>query len=206
MSTDNAILRQIVFALTGTFEGVSSNMLLQRILTAFSSGVFQFRQSAKPTTRPDGSALVSGDRWYSTDDNLWFFWNGTYWLSEVLFRATAPSSNVGLLPVDKNGLDIYIERFEVAGQTGATNSGSQYAVYTLERRPETTGSDVSIGAVDTRNYVNTLSRFYESLTVNTHYDVSALGLTSFRVVQSTVGGGSAATGISQGIRYRFAKP
>ena len=35
----------------------------------------------KPTTRTSGSALVTGDRWYKTDDGTEWYWNGTYWLS-----------------------------------------------------------------------------------------------------------------------------
>ena len=38
-------------------------------------------QAAKPTTRIDGSALVSGDRWYNPSTGIDGFWNGTYWLS-----------------------------------------------------------------------------------------------------------------------------
>jgi hypothetical protein len=45
------------------------------------NNVFQFVQTTKPTERSAGVALVAGDRWYKTDDQTEWSWNGTYWLS-----------------------------------------------------------------------------------------------------------------------------
>lgn len=42
-----------------------------------------FYQTTKPITRGDGSALITGDRWWKTDEGSEWFWNGTYWLSVV---------------------------------------------------------------------------------------------------------------------------
>jgi hypothetical protein len=46
------------------------------------NGVAQINQSALPATRPDGSALVLGDKWYKTSDFTNWLWNGTYWVSK----------------------------------------------------------------------------------------------------------------------------
>jgi len=46
----------------------------------FLNGVCQFVQTTKPTERSAGVALVAGDRWYKTDDQTEWSWNGTYWL------------------------------------------------------------------------------------------------------------------------------
>lgn len=40
-------------------------------------------QSTTPATRPDGSALVVGDIWYSTVTRRYGWWNGTYWLGRL---------------------------------------------------------------------------------------------------------------------------
>jgi hypothetical protein len=32
-----------------------------------------------PTTRPNGGDLVSGDTWWSTNDNNLYIWSGTTW-------------------------------------------------------------------------------------------------------------------------------
>jgi len=43
----------------------------------------QIVNASKPTTRIDGSALVTGDRWYSPTTGIEATWNGTYWLSPM---------------------------------------------------------------------------------------------------------------------------
>lgn len=56
--------------------GVSANPII--------GGVQYFHQTTKPTTRPNGDALVTGDRWWKTDDGTEWFWNGTYWLGDIV--------------------------------------------------------------------------------------------------------------------------
>lgn len=59
---------------------------MQRSLNGFipngfiSNNVATFYQSSPPTTRVGGAALVAGDRWWNTTNNVDCFWNGTYWL------------------------------------------------------------------------------------------------------------------------------
>lgn len=52
---------------------------------ALINDVCHIYQSSKPTTRPDGSALVIGDKWYNTVTRVEGFWNGTYWVSSTKF-------------------------------------------------------------------------------------------------------------------------
>jgi hypothetical protein len=52
------------------------------------NNVFQFVQTTKPTERSAGVALVAGDRWYKTDDQTEWSWNGTYWLSPPVNLST----------------------------------------------------------------------------------------------------------------------
>lgn len=45
-----------------------------------------FMQAGTPT------AENTGDLWYETDTNIWWFWNGTYWLSCQLFKVDGDGS------------------------------------------------------------------------------------------------------------------
>jgi hypothetical protein len=55
--------------------------------------------TTKPTTRPDGTALQVGDRWYAIGtqpyDSQWYAWNGTYWISEQIFLSPFEHTNIG---------------------------------------------------------------------------------------------------------------
>jgi hypothetical protein len=53
------------------------------------NGVANFYTGTKPTTRVDGSALVSGDLWFNPSTGAQGFWNNTYWLSSNLYKCTA---------------------------------------------------------------------------------------------------------------------
>ena len=55
---------------------------------ALINNVCHIYQSTKPTTRPDGSALVIGDKWYNISTGVEGFWNGTYFVSSQLFNNT----------------------------------------------------------------------------------------------------------------------
>ena len=56
---------------------------------ALINNVCHIYQTTKPTARPDGSALMVGDKWYNTDTGVEGFWNGTYWLGgDTLGSAT----------------------------------------------------------------------------------------------------------------------
>lgn len=63
-------------------------MQINNVFNTFPPGVIiggncYFNQTAKPTTRPDGSALVVGDKWNNPPTGVTGFWSGTNWLSDV---------------------------------------------------------------------------------------------------------------------------
>ena len=64
---------------------------------ALINDVCHIYQSTKPTTRPDGSALMTGDIWYKIDDRTQWVWNGTYWLSSLEYMlATSAANNLSV--------------------------------------------------------------------------------------------------------------
>lgn len=67
---------------------------------ALINNVCHIYQSTKPTTRPDGSALVVGDICYKINDGTQWFWNGTYWLSSLEYMLA--TSGVNNLSVSTN--------------------------------------------------------------------------------------------------------
>lgn len=44
-------------------------------------------QSSKPTTRVNGSALVTGDIWYDTNTKTHWIWDNIYWVSQNIYTA-----------------------------------------------------------------------------------------------------------------------
>jgi hypothetical protein len=48
--------------------------------------VEHFYQNTKPATRGNSSPLVIGDRWYNISTGYSWFWNGTYWLTDVFYE------------------------------------------------------------------------------------------------------------------------
>lgn len=161
--------------------------------------------AAKPTTRADGSALVAGDRWWSTADNMWFFWRSglSVWMSEVQHTAPNLGTNSGILPIKASGLDIYIEEYAIAGRTGLINSSIANIQITLERCSAT--ADTTIASLNT-GAIAANTRFSLSTTLNLLLDVSALNLTSLRTVTNTLLNASALVSSVAQITYRWVKP
>lgn len=98
---------------------------------ALINNVCHIYQTTRPTTRPDGSALVIGDKWYNSDIRVDFFWNGTYWLSSP--EVTAPNIITNLTSVNNCNIsndfadhDIFINKIVWTGRTGSNNSGTNY--------------------------------------------------------------------------------
>ena len=59
------------------------------------NGFYQFAQNTKPTQRAAGVPLVAGDRWFNTSNGTEWFWNGTYWLSQNLYKLRAWTGSAG---------------------------------------------------------------------------------------------------------------
>lgn len=162
-----------------------------------------FIQSAKPTQHADGSPLALYDRWFSTLDRLWFFWNGTYWLTEQLYRMPIGAHTSALVAINPNGLDYWLESFELAATTQATNNDLNHFVYSLQYRSVST--DVAIASLNT-SLAAVSTRFYVQTLIDLHLDVSALNISSIRALQSSVGTPSNLLYVSFCLNHRWAKP
>ena len=121
--------------LAGSNIGYSSLAQLASVLpnNLRINGVEHFYQTTKPTTRGDNSALVVGDRWYKTDDQTEWQWNGTYWLSPVYlsstystgsFQSAVSETNVLIPTPDNNFRPIFVHFFNFTTRPGATIDAS----------------------------------------------------------------------------------
>ena len=78
-----------------TLPNSSGTIAVEGSLTTFANpsiqnGCYQIIQTTAPTQRSSGVSLVAGDRWYKKDDGTEWFWNGTYWLSSMIYRLGSP--------------------------------------------------------------------------------------------------------------------
>lgn len=100
------------------------------------NGVEHFYQPGPttPTVRGDGSALVSGDRWWNTTDGTEWFWNGTYWLGEktyakffnngnAIVNNRSMGGNATFSPASATG-DVFVESLTVWGFVPTTNDAT----------------------------------------------------------------------------------
>lgn len=67
------------------------------------NGVAHFVRTTAPTLRRDGSALVTGDRWYNPNTGVEGFWRGVYWLTTQTYhtadrQAAASSTDTATTP------------------------------------------------------------------------------------------------------------
>ena len=114
------------------------------------NNVFQFVQTTKPTERSAGVALVAGDRWYKTDDQTEWSWNGTYWLGKKqhsryqnqpspstknyanntynLFAAAATAINFNSNYVLVQSLELYITAYSHPFFTGTLDASNKFDV------------------------------------------------------------------------------
>lgn len=145
------------------------------------NGLAQIINSAKPTTRDDGSALVVGDRWYYTTENSWWFWNGTYWLSEQVlylnYSVETASATVGLLdsrPINPAGYDLFAQTLSISAELAAgTYDGSNNWQLKAFARDSSATFDTSntIKLCTINSY--SAERLVVDDTSNIHKDVSA---------------------------------
>jgi hypothetical protein len=113
-------------------------------------GVAYFNRSTKPTERSAGVALVAGDRWYKTDDQTEWSWNGTYWLGKEqhtfyqdqpspttknytnniynLFAAAATTINFNSNYVLVQSLELYITAYSHPFFTGTLDASNKFDV------------------------------------------------------------------------------
>jgi hypothetical protein len=161
------------------------------------NGVAQIYQSAKPTVRPDGSALVSGDIWYNTSTSVVGSWNGTYWLQSTLqnfivsttpgtygnFSVTLPQFSI---PLSTGIAGVFVRDFTISGRLSSANDVSNY--HSVSIYSHNGGGLTLIGSVNTIGLVNI---FKKSLAINTAYLFPANGTSTsivyFQTTASVVG-------------------
>lgn len=166
----------------------------------------------KPNTRADGSALQTGDRWLDTSERIWWFWNGTYWLSEgnlLVGRWTsttlaASNSGAGLASFETASNDVFIERFRVTGGVGTNNPSNYWQFYCTQL--QTGGGSITEFNIDSASVASGATAFQLSTSPNAHRDVSALGLIQYRLGWNVVGTPGSLVRPTFEIFYRYAKP
>lgn len=105
------------------------------------NGVAHFVRTTAPTLRRDGSALVTGDRWYNPNTGVEGFWRGVYWLTTQTYHTvdrtwattTDPVATPGLryLTPSAGSENVFVEKCWLYRTPGGLNinsgtSGSYY--------------------------------------------------------------------------------
>lgn len=164
---------------------------------ALINNVCHIYQSTKPTTRPNGSALVTGDKWNNTSTGVEGFWNGTYWLQTALqnfivsitpgtygnFSITLPQFPI---PLSTGIAGVFIRDFTISGRLESLNNASNY--HSVSIFSHNGGGVTLIGSLNTIGLVNI---FKQTLTLNTAYLFPSNGTSTtivyFQTSQSVVG-------------------
>jgi hypothetical protein len=167
---------------------------------ALINDVCHIYESTKPTTRPDGSALVVGDKWYNTSTGVEGFWNGTYWLQTALqnvIAAVNPGNygNFGVtllqLPIiSSTGIaGVFVGDFNISAFLGNVNTASNFHSVTISSHNG--GSTTSLGNLNTIGL--SAGGFRRSLTINTAFlssingAASGTGIVYLQTTQSVTG-------------------
>lgn len=176
------------------------------------NGVEHFYQTTKPTARGNGDALVIGDRWWKTGDGTEWWWNGTYWLSSVVFDArfylanmnteNIPWGNTDLLVVAYGG--IFVEKLRI-GVSHFPGDVSNYWNFSSELRG--TGGGIGTGHVifiGSSSAISTGGTLELEVDIGTHYDINNRALNGFSFNTLTKVGSPGVLTINQMIFYRLA--
>jgi len=191
-ASDSDALKAITRA---NFFGGASKSLLP-------GGKYLFIQNATPT------ANAAGDRWWETDTNIMWFWDGTYWLTEQMFTffeqysgTAADDARYGS-EIGAAGHDVFLMNHTVNVFVAGTNDGSNYWEFRLSRL-SSSGAALLSSLNTSALSVNTWCDL-SSLGINTHLDVSAFGtgLQFYLQVLKTSSPGNLFG--SQKIQYRWA--
>lgn len=172
-------------------------------------GVDSQAGSSKPTVRSDGTPLQTGDRWLSTSDRMWFYWSGSYWLSEEVYRHIYNTTSTGATQQFPGGVDIdsnfnyWVRETRLSGRFQATQDASNYWTFRL-LRDTTTTTDIAIST----QALTSVGAGAKNLaySVNTHLDTTALGLVTFRNDLLRTGSPGAINAPVLAIYYQLAKP
>lgn len=132
---------------------------------------------------------TADDLWYETDTNIWWFWNGTYWLSCNMFEVrknftgVTGITNLSIMPQNDQAVayDFFLVDLGMVTYVATTNDGSNYWTVSLQRTDASEGTLVTLGSMTTASdAINTWVQ--EKLALDTFLDTSALGgdLTTLR--------------------------
>lgn len=178
------------------------------------NGAWEIRQSSKPTTRPDSSALVTGDRWLDAS-NVWWFWNGTYWLSEQIFQSVLIGSSITVTTTfgafyPPSGYNVYLIDLLAAAVFVATqDTTSNYWQFQLDRVNNANPSVFTNISTISANTLTVSSNYVAAsyvATINTQIDLTALNVKLFRFVCNKVGSAGTLGQFTATIRYRLCQP
>jgi hypothetical protein len=208
---DSFLVNELALSL---IQGLITNQTEREVLSNevrfhLAGGVMEFRRSTKPTERPAWATangqpgpLVTGDRWYHTDQNLWFFWNGNYWVTEQRYEGVINGSS-GSFTI-RNNANLILESFSVSGVAGGSNNASNFSTFTLSRR---NANGVTTEATVNTSAIAAGAGFNLAVSLgNVHRDVAALNLIGFTVTQTATGSPGSLTNTSSLVRYRIAHP
>lgn len=173
---------------------------------ALINGVCNIYQSTKPTTRPDGSALVVGDIWNSTSTGVEGFWNGTYWLGERKSGSlTTLNGAGGTTPAISIFTDlVLVEYINWFGLTGAVHDATNnFGLRWTGFQPNGSAAFSSffattsaIGAASTYN-IELANIVVNRLNVLANNEAKNLGLSFFQINSPTT------SGVNTNLRWRL---
>ena len=199
---------------TYTLPNASGTIALEGTLTSLANptiqnGVYQFAQNTKPTQRAVGVPLVAGDRWYKTDDQTEWSWNGTYWISPPIdvnastFWVSASSSNVvGFsLPIKNSPSNLILVATLYANTNiGGSHDINNYYIFSYSVVRPTTPPAYG-AAIDTRNIATSSGRVSYKVASNVVASVSSLS--GFFVVMSFIGSPGVYDYLGVGVTYHL---
>ena len=126
----------------------------------FNATNMQWVAAAKPATRPDGTALVTDDRYYDSVDCAWYSYNSTVnsgsWLSEQEFSVDAVFNVGATAEVCQHAADrthdLYLSRCVALAYFSATHDADNYWAV------QTVWSDYDLGAHASSNLTTTVAQ------------------------------------------------
>lgn len=166
-----------------------------------------FMQDATPATRANGTALVADDLWYETDSNIWWFWNGTYWLSCELHQIATSANGSAFTnlfyptEIAQTQHDIYLVDLCSSLAVFTTNDGSNYHNLVLDRVTSGNGETQIAAHTTAASGVGTFVPIKTA--VNTHLDLSVLDAKNLKLALEATGAPGAPYG-GVVITYRWA--
>jgi hypothetical protein len=127
------------------------------------NNISYINQNTKPNIRPDGNALVTGDKWYNPSTGAEWYWNGTYWLSPRIYTG-------------QNGASIYSS----SGTYLSIHLGANTTIYNDE--------DITVTNTDPKGFIHSLGLSARSaVDASNYWEVQAITQQPTGAVQDNIG-------------------